>query len=105
MVTPAAREADLRALLADGRFWAAAGPNAAAIAQALYDRPCTADHLDGLHAPSAPSRTLIRARWVAAVAAGVMAVAMSDRVADAVAAAPAPADTHQGAVVRQSDGR
>jgi processive 1,2-diacylglycerol beta-glucosyltransferase len=101
MVTAAAREADLQALLADPQFWTAHGPSRAANARALYERPCTADHLDGLFTVAAPSRVLARARWVAAVAVAVMALGMSDRVSDAVAAS---AHTHHGIAVREWDG-
>ena len=103
MVAAAASEADLRRLLADQRFWTGCAPRTAATARALFERPCTADHLSGLRPAAGPNRALRRARRVAAVTATVMALGMADRVADAVAVAPAHA--HEGAVVQQWEGR
>ena len=102
MVTAAASEPDLRAMLADGGFWTIRAPQTAASALALFERPCTADHLAALGPAAGPSRALMRARRVAAVTAAVMALGMADRAVDAVAAAPVPA--HQGAVVHQWEG-
>jgi len=103
MVTAATNEADLRALLADGRFWAVRASQTAAKALALFERPCTAEHLAGLRPTAGPSRALMRARRVAALTATVMALGMADRAADALATTSVP--SHQGAVVQQWEGR
>jgi UDP-N-acetylglucosamine:LPS N-acetylglucosamine transferase len=103
MAAAAATEPDLRAMLADAGFWAVRAPQTAARALALFERPCTADHLAVLGPAVAPNRALMRARRVVAVTAAVMALGMADRVGDAVAAPPVPA--HQGAVVQQWEGR
>jgi UDP-N-acetylglucosamine:LPS N-acetylglucosamine transferase len=90
-VTVAGGPADLCALLARPSFWAEAAPATAAAASALFERPCTAECLAGLRPGTGPTRALVRARRVAAVTFAVMALGMSDRVADAVAAAPSHA--------------
>jgi UDP-N-acetylglucosamine:LPS N-acetylglucosamine transferase len=103
IVTAAASEPELRAMLADNGFWAVRAPGTAATALALFERPCTAEHLAVLRPAAGPNRALVRARRVAAVAAAVMALGMADKVGDAVAATHVPA--HQGTVVRQWEGR
>ena len=103
MITSAASAPDLRATLGDGRFWAVRAPETAGRALALFERPCTAEHLAALHPAAAPNRALMRARRVAVVTAAVMALGMADKAVDAVAATHVPA--HHGAVVRQWEGR
>jgi hypothetical protein len=101
MVTAAASETDLRAMLVDQGFWAVRAPQTAARALALFERPCTAEHLAAMRPAAARNRALVRARRVAAVTAAVMALGMADKVVDAVAAPPA----HHSAVVQQWEGR
>jgi processive 1,2-diacylglycerol beta-glucosyltransferase len=102
-VTVADGAAGLRALLARPSFWATAAPATAAAASALFERPCTAECLADLRAGAGPTRAMVRARRVAAVTFAVMALGMSDRVADAVAAAPAHA--HRSPAAQAWDAR
>jgi UDP-N-acetylglucosamine:LPS N-acetylglucosamine transferase len=88
MVTATASAADLSALLADPGFWELTSAATAAAATALFERPCTAECLADLRPSVGPTRAFVRARRVAALTATVMALGMSDRVADAVATTP-----------------
>jgi hypothetical protein len=103
MITAAASEPGLRALLADDGFWSVRAPETAARALALFERPCTAEHLAALRPAAGPTRALVRVRRVAVVTAAVMALGMADKLGDAVAATPVSA--HHGAVVQQWEGR
>jgi UDP-N-acetylglucosamine:LPS N-acetylglucosamine transferase len=97
MVTyPSCAEA-MCSLLSDADFWKRTAPATAATAAALFERPCTAECLAGVRPMAVPTRAFVRARRVAALTATVMALGMADKVADAVATAPAP--DHGAAIV------
>ena len=103
IVSRAAEPGDLGAMLAAPEFWERGGPATAAAARELFDRPSTADCLYDLRPVIGPTRALVRARRVMAVAAAVAALGMTDRVADAFAGS----HVHSGGppVVRMWDDR
>jgi UDP-N-acetylglucosamine:LPS N-acetylglucosamine transferase len=103
IVSRAAGPGELGVMLSASEFWEHAGPATAAAARELFDRPSTADSLYDLRPVTGPTRALVRARRVFAVAAAVMALGMTDRVVDAVAGAHV--DQRQAPVVHTWDKR